>query len=468
MDSATLVNKNTHLPVRAPERRSGPRLAVLDGLRLVAALMVVSFHYIGLGEAWHRPLPHGFPLPVFWASEYGFLGVELFFLISGFVICMSSLGRGLGDFFIARVCRLYPAYWFAVLATTVVVTALPHVRKPLDLKDTITNLSMLQLPLHVGDVDGVYWTLWAELRFYLIFAIVVAMGVTYKRVVAFCALWTVAAVAATAAGGALLQEIFMPAQAPFFIAGVAFFLIHRYGQNAMLWGIIGLQFILGVHFLGVDIRIKNKFGHVPAWFAIVLIAVFFTVMALIALGKLNFGWRWLTFAGTLTYPLYLLHQHIGWALMDKLQYHASPPVVVAVVLPLMLMLAWLVNRFVERPLARLMRGVLRSAVGPNARPAHGLDAHGLNAHGLDARGSLSGNLTDPADNGSRVRQRAAGPASQLDSFVRPHAHTPVRASDIPSAMSPAPSPASPAVMTRDSMAEPASTYDRAAETNASA
>jgi peptidoglycan/LPS O-acetylase OafA/YrhL len=266
------------------------------------------------------------------------------------------------------VVRLYPAYWFAIILTTVVVTALPQVRKPLGLKDTLTNFTMLQIPLHVHDVDGVYWTLWAELRFYLLFAIVVGLGVTYRRVVAFCALWTVGCVAALSAGGSFLTLVFMPAQAPYFIAGTAFFLIHRYGSNAMLWGIVGISYLLGVHQLGVDPRIRHKFDYVPAWFAIVIITVFFLLIALIALGRLQFGWRWLTTAGTLTYPLYLLHQHIGWALIDKLQGHVPPPVLVTGVLALMLVLAYGVHRYVEQPLAKRMKTALRAAVGPAKQP----------------------------------------------------------------------------------------------------
>jgi len=86
------------------------RLAALDGLRLVAALAVAGYHYT---VAWridgtHLPqyfLPHAVHVTV-----YGFLGVELFFLISGFVICMSAWGRPLGAYFTSRVSRLYPAY----------------------------------------------------------------------------------------------------------------------------------------------------------------------------------------------------------------------------------------------------------------------------------------------------------------------------------------------------------------------
>jgi len=369
------------MSILTPTRDTNPeattpltRIPILDGLRLVAALMVVAYHYIGLGDAWDAKRPHGFGWPVYWASEYGFLGVELFFLISGFVICMSSLNRRLGDFFIARVVRLYPAYWFAIVATTIVVTILPAVRKPLGIRDTLVNLSMLQIPLHVTDVDGVYWTLWAEMRFYLLFAIVVALGVTYRRVVAFCALWTVADIVTVDHGGALLHMIFLPYQAPYFIAGAAFFLIHRYGSNAMLWAIVGLQFVLAVHYLGVDGRIKNKFGYVPTWFSVVLISLFFLVLALIAMRKMQVQWRFLTVMGTLTYPVYLLHQHIGWALLNRFQHDAPAPVLALGVLLLILGLSYLVHRFIERPVAARMRTVLRTAVGAGAPRRIPLDA----------------------------------------------------------------------------------------------
>ncbi|HEY1487135.1 MAG TPA: acyltransferase [Micromonosporaceae bacterium] len=434
--TTTIANSPPSTTASAPVR-AGSRLAVLDGLRLLAALMVVSYHYVGLGDPWDAKLPHGFPLPVYWASEYGFLGVELFFLISGFVICLSSLGRSLGDFFIARVVRLYPAYWFAIIATTIVVTLLPHVRKPLGVKDTLTNFTMLQIPLHVHDVDGVYWTLWAELRFYLLFSIVVAMGVTYRRVVAFCAIWTVGCLIALSVGGPLLTLVFLPAQAPYFIAGTGFFLIHRYGQNAMLWGIVGMSYLLAVHQLGVDPRIRHKFGHVPAWFAIVIISVFFALIALIALGKLTFGWRWLTTAGTLTYPLYLLHQHIGWAIIDKLQHRMPAPVLAGGVLALMLALAYAVHRFIERPLARRMKTILRAAVGPAKQPHGGV--------GLRSRITQRSRTAAATDRAGASIGRAAAP-SELPAVSDVYGWSTILSSSID---------------------QDTSTYERATSTNAS-
>ena len=81
-----------------------------------------------------------------------------------------------------------------------------------------------------------------------------------------------------------------------------------------------------------------------------------------ALHKLAVGWRWLTVAGTLTYPLYLLHQHIGWTLIDKLQRAVPAPVVVVAVVALMLIAAGLVHRLVEKPVAARLRRLLVPAI----------------------------------------------------------------------------------------------------------
>src|SRR5215469_15288981 len=123
-----------------------PRVYVLDGLRLAAALSVVAFHLVAgaADRAWDTPTTGLFG-PLVHAARYGWLGVELFFLISGFVICMSSWGRTAGQFAVSRFVRLFPAYWFAVLATTAVVTAVPLYEHRLHPDQVLVNLTMLQV-----------------------------------------------------------------------------------------------------------------------------------------------------------------------------------------------------------------------------------------------------------------------------------------------------------------------------------
>ncbi|WP_225803412.1 acyltransferase family protein, partial [Streptomyces sp. NK15101] len=80
--------------------RGRGRLHALDGLRLAAALMVVAYHYLAFGEGWPTPVEDLFPT-AFPLASYGYLGVEFFFLISGFVICMSGWDRRVKDFFVS-------------------------------------------------------------------------------------------------------------------------------------------------------------------------------------------------------------------------------------------------------------------------------------------------------------------------------------------------------------------------------
>ncbi len=354
-------------PASAPVRR---RLEALDGLRLIAALMVVFHHYVGFGgsseaskNAWAKPVDAVFPTAS-WLASYAWTGVEFFFIISGFVICMSSWGRSLGDFFTSRVVRLYPAYWFAVLATTAVVTLWPVVLHPPAMKDVLLNLTMLHESFRVGSVDAVYWTLWVEIRFYLLFVLVVWKGVTYRRVVLFCALWTVASVLVTAGRAPFLDYLVMPEYSPYFIAGVAMYLMHRFRPTLLLWGIVLVSWLFSVRQVtlyndGLAVSLGRTMDAKPA---IALMTLGYLVMLALALGRLSWiRGKWLTVAGATTYPLYLLHEHIGWTGIRLLRHHLSPWALVAAMTLGMLIAAYLVHRFVERPLSTLLkRGLTRS------------------------------------------------------------------------------------------------------------
>ncbi|CAL9559168.1 acyltransferase family protein [Streptomyces sp. enrichment culture] len=341
----------------------GERIVVLDGLRLVAALMVVAYHYVAFGEGWEGSQAQLFPV-VFRPSAYGWLGVELFFMISGFVICMSCWGRSVADFFVSRVIRLYPAYWLGVLATTAVVALVAGGVEPLAWRDVLVNLTMLQWPMGVEHADGVYWTLWAELRFYLLFALVVWRGVTYRRVLGFCLLWATLALLATGYDFRPLDHLLVVPHCWFFIAGLAFYLMYRFGPNLLLWGVVGLSFVMG-QYVAMDTwrRTLDRVGdNIPGWGVAVLITVFFVVMAGVSLGWFRrVQWRWLPAAGALTYPLYLLHESIGWEVFHRFQGSVDRWVLLCGTVLAMLVVAHLVHRWVERPVSRRLKRSLQAA-----------------------------------------------------------------------------------------------------------
>ncbi|MFE6867780.1 acyltransferase family protein [Kitasatospora sp. NPDC057692] len=351
-----------------PARR--PRLYALDGMRLLAALSVVCFHwaaYVDVSGVWEGVTPREALPRLNQVAAYGWLGVELFFVISGFVICMSCWGKRPGEFFVSRVVRLYPGYWVAVLLTGSVLLAFGEYARTfaargLHVDTVVANLTMLQEPLGMRHVDGVYWTLWVETRFYLLFALVVATGLTYRRVVAFCGIWTILAVLAPQGGIPLLSTFAMPDEAPFFIAGVGMFLMHRFGRDPLLWGIVGLSWILALsrlrHLREVYVEVL---GHGLSWYAMAAgVTAAFALVLGAALGLFDrVRWKGLTVAGALTYPLYLIHQEVGWTVIHVLRLHrVGVAAALGTALVLMLLTAWTVHRVVERPVSALLKNAL--------------------------------------------------------------------------------------------------------------
>ncbi|MGW0904028.1 acyltransferase family protein [Streptomyces sp. NPDC002853] len=349
-------------------RRARPRLRALDGLRLIAALMVAAYHYGGrdgeISEAWGSSPRLQFPTAHSWFA-YGCLGVQIFFVISGFVICMSGWGRPLRSFFASRVSRLFPSYWAAIILVTAVF-ALPVVAyDAVSPSDALVNLTMLQQPLGVDRVLGVCWTLWAELRFYALFALFVVLpGANRARVILFCAVWMLAAVVAEGANEPLLDLVLMPEYAPFFIGGIGIYLVHRDRRDLTAWGIVGASWLIGQHY-AVD-RLWHApntefFSYRTSFGIIAVVTAGFAAVLLIALGALHRAdWKWLTVAGALTYPFYLVHEHLGWVTVGALHRGLGLPAYATLGLTIaaMLLLAWLLNRFVEERLTPLIRNGL--------------------------------------------------------------------------------------------------------------
>ncbi|MFC8373493.1 MULTISPECIES: acyltransferase family protein [unclassified Streptomyces] len=361
-------------PDTSPRRPGGDRLRALDGLRLLAALMVCLYHFAGkngeVAASWDQSPGQKFPT-LSQVATYGSLGVQFFFLISGFVICMSSWGRGPGDFFRSRVARLYPAYWAAIVLITAAGCLLPVVAHPLRLNEILVNLTMLQQPMGVPRVLGVCWTLWVEVRFYALFALLVVWrGVTYRKVVVFCCLWTLAGVFARVADHPLTDELVMRDHAPYFVGGLALYLIHRFGGSLLLWGIVGFSFLLGQRYSVTALWNPGAEGdfHRDPYVIQAIVLLAFAAVAAVALGWTRWAnWRWLTVAGALTYPFYLIHEHLGWFFIRVLYRYfglgAYPTFAVSVLG--LLGVAWLMHRFVEKPFGpRLKRALAVRPGGP--------------------------------------------------------------------------------------------------------
>lgn len=330
------------------------RFAVLDGLRLCAASMVMLYHYTALplaSRGWGRPTATVFP-DVWQATAYGALGVQLFFVISGFVILMSCWGRTLGEFVASRISRLYPAYWVCVSLTALLLVVIwPAGGFHVSLGRYLGNLTMIQQSFGIANVDCVYWTLFVELCFYVLMALFVLVGITPARVLLFAAGWPAVALLLRHTVAAHLLQ---PDYAPLFAAGMVIFLLSRRAGGPLAWVVLAEDVALSARETAgamLNRMSANTGHHLSATVCYALVVGFVVLVAAATLTPLaRVHWRWLTWAGLLTYPLYLISEMWGYWLISRLSGAFPDVVTLAGTCAAMLALAAAIHLAAERPI----------------------------------------------------------------------------------------------------------------------
>lgn len=346
------------------------RLVAVDGLRFLAALGVVLFHFTNReNDAWGAPVGEVFP-ELAGVTVYGALGVPLFFMISGFVILMSVQGKTVSHFVGSRVARLFPAYWAAVLITGLYLLLRrdsPGVGSFDDFgfAGWVANLTMMQPAVGVAHVDGVYWTLWVELKFYVLLGLMLLVGITRNRIIALCVFWPLFAAVASRFDEPLLNQLLEPTYAPFFAIGMLVYLIWKEGASFLVVAILFMNWAFTIvsayNFFGPQFLTSPSNPHVVA----AIFTAFIVVLLAATVGPLSkAAWPWITVAGALTYPLYLLHEELGWGIISSFPQELPRYLVLVIAIVIVLAIAWLINRFVERPLAPLLRRAVARSLAP--------------------------------------------------------------------------------------------------------
>lgn len=316
------------------------RLRELDALRGIAALMVMLYHYtVQYQELAGRPAA-AFSLP---AGRYG---VYLFFVISGFVIFLTlNRTKSFWDFVVSRFARLYPAYWTCIGVTFAVLLLLPMPGLNVSAGDAAWNLTMLQYWLQKPTVDGVYWTLSVELMFYSFVSVLYLTG-RLRHVESWTAVWLGVIFAAhwLMRSGftipSMVRTTLLLEYGHFFFTGVLFYRLKVCGFS---W----VRCLLVATCVAAAAWVRDA-AHMAALLACAVVFVAFI--------KGWLGWLAVSpflFLGEISYPLYLLHQHIGYAVIARLEKAGlTGEGWLLVPAALILLLATGVNVWVEKP-ARL-------------------------------------------------------------------------------------------------------------------
>lgn len=334
------------------------RFTEIDALRGLAALAVVLFHYTTRYEKRFGEVSGGFS-EIFSLGEYG---VQLFFIISGFVIYMSILKvKSVSDFAIKRSFRLYPAYIFAVVLTFTVVSLASISQLKIDIIPALINLTMFQDFLGAPRVDGVYWTLRVEMTFYILMAFLLFFKVE-KKVMPIVISWLVFSVFIQLVHNsvdthmtALIREFSIASFSHLFIIGIMFYCIWQHGNQLKYHAVIASCIAYDLTFMSIE----------NALITLCFVATFYLVIN----NKLQFlGSRFLVFFGTISYPLYLIHQNIGYVVIN--QMHAmglTHPIFTVMLVGATVLTAYLIFRYVETPVQNALYKIYKGQQKPKAK-----------------------------------------------------------------------------------------------------
>lgn len=346
------------------ERHSIAYQPGLDGLRALAVVAVLLFH---AGVKW---LPGGF------------LGVDVFFVISGYLITgilMRNPAGGIGDFYLRRVRRLYPAL-LAMLWVTVTCAALfmPDAAATTvrDLPGALTFLSNWWFVFHkVPYFEAMgrpplfrhTWSLALEFQFYLVWPILVGfafrkfgrMGIRWLAL--SCAAISVALLAAATGDDTSRAYFGTDTHSMGIFLGAALATIRGFTESRKRFDALGLAALVGLfalfHFVNETIASYRYGIPLASLFSMALIAVASLPGGLVARGLATAPLRWI---GTRSYSIYIWHWPVFQATRPGIDATANTGLNFLLRLTLTAIIAELSWRFIEMP---MRTGVLRRVRG---------------------------------------------------------------------------------------------------------
>ncbi|RYZ25832.1 MAG: acyltransferase [Chitinophagaceae bacterium] len=311
-------------------------------LRGVASLMVCLFHLI-LGNEALFPSTH----PLERIFSYGYLGVEVFFILSGYVICY-SLPAGfnysyLRSFFLKRLARIEPPYLVSivlVLLLNYISSAVSGITYQTNFLALIGHLAYINNFYPATYVNVVYWTLGIEAQFYFLIALVFPLLQVSRPFLVF-----------TAASLLLLACIAIPSNISvilpylaYFTLGILLFFFKAKRQ---------LPFAIFIFFVFLSCLQIQIFQGTPGTVAAVL-----SVVILLFWKHVN---KTIRFFSTISYSLYLIHVPVGGKVINLGMRFVSTELSKYLLLFLALLVsigfAYLFYRFVELPSFRLSKRI---------------------------------------------------------------------------------------------------------------
>jgi peptidoglycan/LPS O-acetylase OafA/YrhL len=357
------------------------RLKELDGLRALAIILVAGFHYFRAVPAF---VPYGDRFSSFFLVKYGYLGVELFFMISGFVIAMTlETCNDPIQFLYKRFYRLWPPLAICATLTFVLVRISGS---PFSTEANQTAINFLPsltftapelwhwISPNVRLVDFSYWSLSVEVRFYILAAILFWLFGRKRfalNLVAVSVLNIIFKTALKLGPAAKFNGVYaatlVPEFLPWFAAGAVFYELRlRRVSRMTAFALLSLMFLIIARYAWLD---ERGSPIVIAGWSFCFFLIFWLVAtreSVPILSRKSFVWL-----GECSYSFYLLHFEIGIVALSFMPKDTPLPVQltgVALVFLTITAVARISYLSIETRLRTLLLGVTTGHRRPFPRP----------------------------------------------------------------------------------------------------
>lgn len=356
------------MSVQNNPQKPASRLHFLDGLRGIAILLVLLFH--AYSNNWIGVLPYHDQYDYITLFHFGRYGVQLFFIISGFVIAMTlEKCKSFWDFMYRRWLRLFPAMLVCsiiILLSAPLFTARPYgAPRLIDLLPGVTFIEPEFFRITFGYyqkiLEGSFWTLFVEMKFYILAGLLYfTMGA--KKMIAILVAMFFSSIVLEFASPHLPAEIAGQLNTIYkylnyqhygwFATGALFYQYHRY-KNIKYWIMAVLLGLVAARCLGgLPSKSMTVASTIVFLFALSLISI--------SLQKILSN-KALVFVGFISYPFYLMHEQAMISMIT--QVHDTYPNVPGYLLPLLpiagiIFVSWLVARYLEPVTRELIKNLV--------------------------------------------------------------------------------------------------------------
>lgn len=294
------------------------RIDFLDGIRGLAILLVMLFHTYA---CYTNLLPHNNISKEILPIKYGFIGVQLFFLLSGFVILMTlEKSKNFQIFIYKRWLRLFPTLFIASLL--IYVTAPFFYERPAGVPTLYSLFPVFFFTenvffnkifhLNIPELEGAFWSLYIEMKFYIIFGIAYFLFGKKKAIIFLCLCFFYT-----------LINAFFPFHKPnylnalfthfgWFVSGALAYIYYTQHNSKVFYISVVIGFL--------SLLTTFKYQNYPLEYLLIgsLFISLFYITIVYRKSRFILANKFFLFLGFISYPLYLIHENMIISSLVKL------------------------------------------------------------------------------------------------------------------------------------------------------